>query len=460
MKRCMYCGFENDDTAESCARCGYHLLDTPPGQMPPLRSSDTVNAGQAVPAEQEANYGAADAVMNPGTDVQQPESVQTAEPDAAAQAGGGQMAAEPVQGAGEMPPTGMNETAAGQAYPSGDGTYSYPDQSQYAQQNASQTYDGQGYNGQGYNGQGYDAQGYGYAAQAAAQQGYPGQNYGYQDGTTYAGAGAADEEEQTHFPILMEKARKLVRSPFFFLAALLYTIMVVSRAAYLFTGGSMTNIDTFLHTLSVRFGENVPTAFLQQGVDMLKEFLAKLPPYAVYGIEAGLCLPAILIMISLWMMFSGTSPKRKEISTTGFTFARVVKILQLIVVCALMLTGIGVCVSFVVAYVKAQSVERMIFCVIILLIVMLLTVLTILYYIQLLFSIRVIRSNARDGEDIGRIPGFVIFVGLLGCAAAGASMLPMAPDDYIGLVTRGASAAWLLVISIWGIVYKATVKVR
>ena len=64
------------------------------------------------------------------------------------------------------------------------------------------------------------------------------------------------------------------------------------------------------------------------------------------------------------------------------------------------------------------------------------------------------------GIDIGRIPGFVIFVGFVGCLLGVAAVLMKAPDDYIGLIAGAAEAAWLLLISVWAIVYRAIVKPR
>ena len=98
--------------------------------------------------------------------------------------------------------------------------------------------------------------------------------------------------------------------------------------------------------------------------------------------------------------------------------------------------------------------------VIVLLILILITVFAIMYYVQVLYAVKVIRANVRSGRDLGRIPGYAIFVGFIGCAVTVLSMLPMAPDDYIGLITHGAYAAWLLMISLWAIIYKATVKVK
>ena len=53
---------------------------------------------------------------------------------------------------------------------------------------------------------------------------------------------------------------------------------------------------------------------------------------------------------------------------------------------------------------------------------------------------------------------FVLFAGVVLCLGTVAAMLPMAPDDYIGLAEKGASAAWMLFFSIWMIAYRIRVK--
>ena len=83
-----------------------------------------------------------------------------------------------------------------------------------------------------------------------------------------------------------------------------------------------------------------------------------------------------------------------------------------------------------------------------------------MYYVQVIYGIKVVRTNAKTGADIGVIPGFAIFVGFIGCAFTVLCMLPMAPDDYIGLAAKGSYAAWLLIISLWALIYRLTVKVK
>ena len=97
------------------------------------------------------------------------------------------------------------------------------------------------------------------------------------------------------------------------------------------------------------------------------------------------------------------------------------------------------------------------------LVMIIITVFTIMYYIQVLFGMKVVKTNVKTGSYIGKIPGFAIFIGFVGAAVAGASMIFMAAEtyiDYIGLIARGATAVWLLLISLWAIIYRATVKVK
>ena len=48
MKKCMYCGHENEDTSIVCAKCGNTLLDIPMDHMPPLEEThDEASAPKA-----------------------------------------------------------------------------------------------------------------------------------------------------------------------------------------------------------------------------------------------------------------------------------------------------------------------------------------------------------------------------------------------------------------------------
>ena len=107
------------------------------------------------------------------------------------------------------------------------------------------------------------------------------------------------------------------------------------------------------------------------------------------------------------------------------------------------------------------NVLRIIFCVVyglMLIVMILLSSLMVLFYVQLLHCLKVMKMNAVSGTDVGRMSAFVPFVGVVLCLATVCTMLPMAPNDYLGLAVKAATAAWYLFASLWSIVYRATVK--
>ena len=254
----------------------------------------------------------------------------------------------------------------------------------------------------------------------------------------------------------MEKARKRVKSPLFFLMVVCYLVSSIGSIVYAVTGGALVNLSTLSNTIKGWTGTNIVLTYFDRLITYLKTQETK-NIFLVRGIWAGLYVPALLVGLAFLIAFSSTTVHEEENSTGGFTFARVILILKVIVISLLLLACIGGCVAYVVAAGAANSVMTLIIGVIGLLVTVFFSVLTILFYIQYLFSIRLVRTNVRDGGNIGRIPGFAIFVGFILCLVSIARVLVMAPDDYIGLVSGGATAVWLLLITIWAIVYRATV---
>ena len=390
MKRCLYCGYENTDTAEFCEKCGNQLLDN---------VTDS-GAGEsfAVPPEEEAVP--------------------------AQEAAGEEPAANPMQ---TQVISGQNEAGPVPApEPSDDGVYA--------------------------------ANGYGYAAQASVQSEYDGQAYGYSQ-NDFLQEEPLDEPEEGFVPEdregLRRKARKMIKNPLFFLAVFSFTASVLLGIVYMVTGGSVTNIATLSNTVRAQTGDVTALKY----VDLLYNFLNGKDRILVSAAGVLLYMPSLMMAIALWMAFFQTTNKTEQINTSGFTFARVLKILEFIVVCAGILAGIGVSVYNVVTTAAAQQEVFMLFLgVIALLVVILFSVLVIMYYLQVIFSIRLVRTNCKTGADIGRFPGFVVFVLFLGALVEVVSILPMAPDDYIGIAYGISRAAWSVLIFLWAVIYKGVVK--
>ena len=418
MKRCMYCGHENDDASRTCVKCGNQLLDMP--------AANTAPADDGI-----------DAPLQPD--------------DAAAQAAADQIQIND-EGPGYLRDAGMQSGQMyGQPYGAGD----------YGQQYGPGDY-GQPYGGGNY-GQPYAGPGYGYSAQAEGQAQYGGQAYGYEGEPMQYGPADPyfqDETPQGDPAYIMEKARRRVKSPLFFLIAFIFMIATVAEIVYIVTGGSIDNLSTFTNTLTKQYlGKQLVTDYMQKGV----EWVNAQNVWYVKGILLGTLFPALLMIFGYWMAFGATTNKRAEISTAGYTLVKIAEILKFIGVCLLLLAGIVGTVVLVVAFASAKSMFYLILGVIALLVMIILTVFTIMYYIQVLFGMKVVKVNAKTGKYIGKIPGFAIFIGFVGAAVSGASMIFMAAEtyvDYIGLIARGATAAYLLLISLWALVYRATVKLK
>ncbi len=421
MKRCMYCGQVNEDNSAACTKCGNPLFDTPlDGDKRRIEESLDAEPQDAQPVDDEA-------VAN--IRVEEPEDTDS-------------IAVEP-----ELQQNAEYDNEEEQ------GIYDDEDYAYDAQDDRGQLYDDPDY--------GYDEQqpydDPEYYDDDESQQ-YGGQAYGYEDDPREYGRsrGYDDDYDRSsgHMTSLMRKSRKRVKSFLFFLPVLFFTAHMAAQILNIVLGNALTNLSTVSNTVERQFGSSSVITLMNTGIS----YLNGVDRLVLMGVSLALLIPQLLLLLGLWSMFFKTSRRYTEISTSGYTLARVGLILRFIMVCLVLLAVIAVAVSFVVAAGASGSTMSLIVGVVVLLVAVILAVLIIMYHIQVIFSVRLIRRAVKNGDYIGRIPGFAIFCGLLSCAFTVVSMLPMAPDDYIGLAANGSYAAWLLFITIWAIVYRATVK--
>ncbi len=409
MKRCMYCGHENDDTAQACVKCGNHLLDMPAADTP-LEEVEGTAPAEEIPTQQTAQVQSAVEAVIPE---EAPLFDETQVPDA------------------DVKPYDVQR---GQTYA------------------AQQQVQDQDYTP-------YDGRDYGYTPQADAQQDYTGQGYGYGESNYEENYGDEDlytEEGPQFSQNILVKSRRRVKSFLFFLATLLYTVATAAQVANVVMGNTVRSLRTSTNTLTNLIGTN--SAIGQ--IDSILNILERVNSLYLLGAGILLALPSILICLGLWIAFIQTSVRKEYQSTSGLTLVKVIEVLKFIFVCLTTLGVIAYCVAFVVAAAVGSDMMTLIIGIILTLIAVLFTVFMVLYFVQLLYSLKVIKRNVKAGEDKGRIPGFIIFVGFLMCLTTVATMLPMAPDDYIGLAAKGTKAASMLLISLWAVVYRAVVKIK
>ena len=139
-------------------------------------------------------------------------------------------------------------------------------------------------------------------------------------------------------------------------------------------------------------GSSVAVSFLNGIIDMLEGM------NGMILLAAGLVLniPGILMCLGLWLMFAQTKRSEGEVSTSGCTLVKVMVVLQFIAVCLVMTAGLIISVAFVVAAGASSSLTSIIVGVVMLLVMILISTLAILFYVQLLFGIKVIRHNVKS----------------------------------------------------------------
>lgn len=470
MKRCMYCGHENEDSSQNCSKCGNRLLDIPPQQVLPAED---------LPEEEEQELAAATRIMPDLRNLPQEEEGEGNDSGLPEREG------EEMAGAEEQPKEDVLEEAPFyEEQPSGgeeeegygplDPFYIAPEPDPYSARNLEpspgrreEPYGSQAPYGQG-NGYAYGGQGFGYGAGGPeVQQQYGGQAYGYsQEVQQYGYPDRRQAQDQQGFDYgrtqgtaggsrqFMMKARKAVRSPLFFLALLFYTVTTVASIVNIISGNMINSLNSFQDTAQMVLGSNVAVTFMNSMVDMVEG--TNTPVLLLVNLV--FCIPGLLMGLGLWMMFFQTSASKQQISTSGYTLTKVMVILKFIGLCILLTAGLIISVAFVVAAGASSSVASIIVGVVLLIIMIIVSVLVIMFYVQLLHCIKVMKWNAKAGADQGRISSFVPVMGILLTIGTVLTMLPMAPNDYLGLVSRGTSAAWLLFVSIWVLVYRAKVK--
>ena len=557
MKRCMYCGHENEDTLVSCSVCGNKLGNSVPTQEPVTGEEAALTpdiSGEAAPV-QETPSGSDSTVdfsePAPGADV--PKEAERAASDEQTAADEAMVTQEPAF-AGQIPVNSQfGDTAPAGQFQGGENTYAgQPVASPYAGapgQPVASPYAGAPgqpvenpyagapgqpvenpyagtpgqYTGENpYTGQGPDmTPGYGedwrqdvgrgqtygartqYEARREARraQGTPreGVSGGVYTGNNQYGASGRDQYGSTGYgyrqpqgqeqpqgvgrgdygrresaggsKMFMVKARKRVKSVTFFLMALAFTAMFALNVYNIYCGNALRNItdsESMLANILSGTGTNFFTQMLtelaSQMVKMVvnvQEIIAQLGRTVELGIAIVFLVPNVLYCLALWLMFFRTDTKRRQFPMGGYTLARVMMILKFLIACLVLAVGLVISVYFVVvgAQRKSGGVDSSLIQGVILLIVMIVvSIFVVMYYIQWMFCLKVVRDNAKKGTDPGRMPGFVVFLSVMCAAICVVLMIPMAPNDYIGLASRGAAAAYFLISGLWVLIYKIRVK--
>lgn len=449
MKRCMYCGHENEDVAATCSVCGNKLGTSIP-------TVDSVVEEVSLDETPETPEMPESPELIPET----PEDAEAADEAMVTQ--------EPAF-AGQTP---VNEQFA-ETTPGGQFTEE--------EKEALQTDDTPGY-GEDWRQDVGRGQTYGARRQYEAKKGsapevrpareqYGSAGYGYRQGQAPQGREYGRRESAGGSKAFMVRARKRVKSLTFFLMTLSFTAMLALNAYNIYCGNAMRNIrdaDSMLANILGGSGRGFLAQMISELASQLvsmvvnvQGIVTQLGMTVELGIVVVVLVPNILFCLGLWLMFFRTDTKRRQFPMGGYTLARVMMVLKFIIACLVLAIGLVIAVYFVVVSAQGSSStvdSSLVQGIIVLIVMIILSVFVVMYYIQWMFCLKVVKVNSKTGADPGKMPGFLVFLSLLCVAACVLLMIPMAPNDYIGLAARSAAAAYFLFSGLWVLIYKIKVK--
>ncbi len=452
----MYCGHENEDAAATCSVCGNKLgtsIPTVDSVVEEVSLDEAADAPSVEPAVSD----------DPVSDMPAPD------PEAAAAEADEAMVTQEPAFAGQTP---VNEQF-GETTPGGQFT---EEERSEAQTDNTPGY-GEDWRQDVGRGQTYGARRQYEAKRDAAGEGRPQREqygsagYGYRQGQAPQGRDYGRRESSGGSKAFMVRARKRVKSLTFFLMTLSFTAMLGLNVYNIYCGNALRNLkesDVMLNNILSGAGRNFFTQMISELASQLvsmvvnvQGIVTQLGQTVELGIAVVVLVPNVLFCLGLWLMFFRTDTKRRQFPMGGYTLARIMMILKFIVACLVLAIGLVIAVYFVVVSAQGSSASvnsSLVQGIIVLIVMIILSVFVVMYYIQWMFCLKVVKVNSKTGADPGRMPGFLVFLSLLCVAACVLLMIPMAPNDYIGLAARGAAAAYFLFSGLWVLIYKILVK--
>ena len=516
MKRCVFCGTENDDSATVCVRCHNQLPDRPDGEEQRLTgfSGDPAVDGdrrdasgfepasrtsedRAVPQEQSSvkeeaieekpepridqsdeealqNFAAQSGkTVNNMTDGTSESSDETHESSNQVQPEDGlnQEAArsetteksvpeaptgEPVQNAAVDYRQGAAGAAAASFAQQPEGTTAgrIPPRAPEGGADSFGVGRGQTYGAR----QQYEARGGRYAAPAREQYGSAGYGYRQAPETAQGRPDLARMNTAVGSKTILFRSRKMVRGFLFFLMTLFFTAMVAVNFCNLALPGVMdpkvsnayynlSNLDSSLAGVlgsSNGFATQLLTELAKQIVSMavnVNGIIQQLGTSVQLSILLIFAVPNVLFALALWIMLIQTKRDRSKFGLGGYTLARVMMVLKFVVACLVLAVGLIISVYFVVVGASsARFTSSFIQGLIMLIVMIFIAIFTIMYYIQWMYTLKCVKVNVRSGSDIGRVPTYVGILSIILAVFFALMLLPLAPNDYLGLAAGGTKA--------------------
>ncbi len=208
-------------------------------------------------------------------------------------------------------------------------------------------------------------------------------------------------------PPVIQLMRRMARSPYFLVPAIGFTCMVAFNLAAGLFNASPAVLESYLAPLYAYSND----AQMASIADTLSVVLTASAGGALLG-----QIPAILVAVSIWMMYAtAVNESGKPLQTAGLTIIRVLQIISLVLVC---LTALLIVVIFGLVFVGLGQFDdagaAMAVMAVVLVLIAVIFALDIVYYVKLVGLLNNLRQTIWTGTPQGKISSYVAVLSILG----------------------------------------------
>lgn len=264
---------------------------------------------------------------------------------------------------------------------------------------------------------------------------------------------AMDAAQQTrHEKSVMTAARGAIRSPLFFLIAVLNTAALAGSVAAIFL--KELNYAQFARLVT----DLALPAQIAGYTDQFKSFMATMDNSAV-GLNLALKIPALLFCLGLWLVFFCAGRKEGQASACGFGLMKVVVIFRMILSCIVVLAGLVVSVTLVVAAWASGTQNMIISAIVTMAVTIVIAMMVIMYFCCYLATIKTCALSAKTGETYGTASVYVAIVQIILALTSIITLLSgivnLEISNIVGAIGR---MGWLILFGLWILGYRKKIK--
>ena len=248
---------------------------------------------------------------------------------------------------------------------------------------------------------------------------------------------------------VMEASRSALRSPLFLLAALLFTVYLISSILAIFM--KELNYSQLVRLI----GDTGMPGQISGYFHMAASLLRALDSGDVILADFAICIPDLLFCIGLWMIVVNARTAREKMSGSGFALTRAVVILRMVCACLIMLVVLILSVAVMIAAWVSGERPMILMAAAILVITVVIIMMVIMYYFCFLATLKTCRQNSNMGESYGKASAYVAALHIILSLLSIVTLLSgIVNAEITGITGAIGKMGWMILFGIWILGYR------